>query len=101
MPTRSRHRPLFRHLLIAVYVTLLVTGCATMAPVQEMSDARQALRAAEEVGAPVRASETYGRSRSLLEQAESSLSAGEFQAARRQAREARALAIEARIRAAE
>nr|WP_255721734.1 DUF4398 domain-containing protein [Ectothiorhodospira lacustris] len=72
-----------------------------MAPVQEMSDARQALRAAEEVGAPVRVPETYERSRLLLEQAEGSLSAGEFQAARRKAKEAKALAIEARIRSAD
>ncbi|MBK1674360.1 hypothetical protein CKO35_13855 [Ectothiorhodospira shaposhnikovii] len=86
---------------MAVYVTILFAGCATMAPVQEMSDARQALRAAEEVGAPERMPEIYERSRQLLEQAESSLSAGEFHTARRKAKEARELAIEARIQSAE
>ncbi|SEK94547.1 protein of unknown function [Ectothiorhodospira marina] len=76
---------------------LMLSGCATTPPVQEMSDARQALRAAEEAQAPDRAGETYQRSRELLEQAETRLQQGEYRSARYKAKEAKRLAIEARI----
>ncbi|SEQ32026.1 protein of unknown function [Ectothiorhodospira magna] len=99
MPRTRCHPRTCGHLLLAGLAALLLAGCATLAPVQEMSDARQALRAAEEAGAPLRVPGTYQQSRRLLEQAEDNLSTGEFRQARRKANAARDLAIEARIRA--
>ncbi|MFP4080497.1 MAG: hypothetical protein ACLFRJ_00345 [Ectothiorhodospira sp.] len=80
---------------------VLVSGCATLPPVQEMSDARQALRAAEQAGARERAAETYRRSRALLEEAETRLEIGEYGPAREKALEAKRAAIEARIESAD
>jgi hypothetical protein len=48
---------------------LFLAGCVTAPPVQEMSDARQAIRAAEQGGARVSA-ETLADARRLLEEAE-------------------------------
>ncbi len=82
--------------------TLLIWGCAS-APTQEMSDARQALQAAREVvdaAAPSASREAVARSGELLEAAELELRHGEYNAARLHANEAKALAIEARERAA-
>lgn len=81
---------------------MLVWGCAS-APTQEMSDARQALRAAQEVvdaAAPSVSQEAVERAGELLEAAELELRQGEYKAARMHANEAKALAIEARERAA-
>lgn len=84
-------------LVIALYLSVLaLAGCAATAPVQEMSDARQALRAAEQVGAPQRAAPTYETARSLLESAETLLQAGEYRAARHKAEQARSEALKAR-----
>jgi PBP1b-binding outer membrane lipoprotein LpoB len=49
--------------------TLLLVGCVTAPPVQEMSDARQAIRAAEQAGDRVSA-DTLADARRLLEEAE-------------------------------
>ncbi len=73
-------------------------GCAS-APVQEMSDARQMLQAAERAGAPRHAPRPYARARRLLEEAERALEIGRYAEARRLAREAAAAAAEARARA--
>ena len=75
-------------LAAAALAALLVHGCAT-APVQEMSDARQALDAAETAAV---ASEPPGEllvGRELLQRAEESLERGDYE-------QARALAIDAR-----
>ncbi|BAZ93451.1 uncharacterized protein FOKN1_1051 [Thiohalobacter thiocyanaticus] len=74
---------------------LLLTGCAT-APVQEMSDARQALLAAEEAGAVEYAGDTLANARAYLGRAEQALSAHDYERARVQAELARAAAREAR-----
>ena len=89
-------------LLVALYLSaLLLAGCAATAPVQEMSDARQALRAAEQVGAPERAQPTYQQALDLLESAERLLQAGEYRQARDQAELSRGHALEARQQAIE
>ncbi|MGH7338104.1 MAG: DUF4398 domain-containing protein [Myxococcota bacterium] len=49
--------------------TLFLFGCVTAPPVQEMSDARQAIRAAEQAGDRVSA-DTLADARRLLEEAE-------------------------------
>jgi hypothetical protein len=48
----------------------LSTGCATAPPVQEMSDARQAIAAAEEADAAERAPDSLDDARRFLETAE-------------------------------
>lgn len=76
-------------------VALLVAGCA-MAPVQEMSNARQALLAAEEAGAQEYAGDTLANARAYLGRAEQALSVHDYQRAREQAELAGAAAREAR-----
>ena len=49
---------------------LAIAGCVTTPPVQEMSDARQAISAAEEADAGKLAPETLGDARRFLAEAE-------------------------------
>ncbi len=72
-----------------------VSGCAG-APVQEMSNARQAVRAAERAGANATAPEVLAEARELLKNAESLLRRGDYRSARDQAELARTRAVEAR-----
>jgi hypothetical protein len=88
----SRPRPLLAILLLLLAA---VSGCAG-APVQEMSNARQAVRAAEHAGAAQTAPELMAESKALLKQAESNLRHGEYRAARDEAELARSKAVEAR-----
>lgn len=81
-----------------VLLTLVLAGCAT-APVQEMSDARQAIRSAEAVGAAQRSPENLGTAQRLLSKAQTSLETGAYDEARQLALEARNQAIQARERA--
>ncbi len=67
---RARSRRVTR--CAAVAALLLLAGCAT-APVQEMSDARQAIQAAEEAGAAEYAPEALQDARRLLTSAERKL----------------------------
>ena len=69
-------------------------GCTT-APVQEMSNARQAIRAAREAGAAHAAPQTLTEAQALLEQAEASLQKRAYREARRNAVSARTKAAEA------
>ena len=77
----------------------IVAGCAG-APLQEMSDARQAIRAAERAGAARHAPEPLAEAKQLVEQARSSMQKREYREAREEAERARERAVEAR-RAAE
>lgn len=83
-------------------LALLLTACAPLqsAPVQEMSDARQALAAAQAVGAERHASAVYRRAVELMRHAERSLSDGAYTSARRYAIDARLAAVRARESAA-
>lgn len=88
---------LHRAVFIALYLSLgSLAGCAATAPVQEMSDARQALRAAEEAGAHERQVPSYLTARRLMDSAEALLNAGDYRAARVKADRARLHAVEAR-----
>lgn len=90
-------RQLRRAVLIALYLSLAtLSGCAATAPVQEMSDARQALRAAEQAGAGERNLESYLTAREMLESAEALLNAGDYRSARDKADRARLHAVKAR-----
>jgi hypothetical protein len=70
-------------------------GCAG-APVQEMSNARQAVKAAERAGAATAAPQLMGEARQLLKSAESHLRHGDYRDARDEAELARTRAVEAR-----
>ncbi len=81
-------------LLLAVSILSGLAACAA-APVQEMSDARQAVAAAAEAGAAEYAAAALGSARSLLDSAESKLEQHLFTGARRDAEAARAEALQA------
>lgn len=90
----------FRFAPLGVFsVFLLLFACTTMAPVQEMSNARQTLRAAHQVKAQRYAPELFGKAEHLLQAAEIQLAEGEYEQARASALAARQEAIRARQRA--
>ncbi len=74
---------------------LALAACAT-APVQEMSDARQAIRSAEAVGAAQHSPESLMAAQQLLRKAQTYLEAGAYDDARRYALGSRVQAIKAR-----
>lgn len=82
-------------LLAAILAGVTLGGCAG-APLQEMSDARQAVRAAERAGAETYAPEPLAEARRLVEQARLSMQKGEYKTAREDADKAREKATEAR-----
>ena len=73
---------------------VFLLGCAT-APVQEMSDARQAIAAAEEAGAEDRALDALVDARQYLADAERSLQSRSYSMARTHALSAKNKAVEA------
>ena len=84
-------------MLRGLLLTLLCVGaigCAG-APAQEMSNARQAIKAARDAGADQVAPQTLNEAQSLLEQAEASLQKGDYKSARRSAVAAKGRATEA------
>lgn len=83
-------------LLRGLFLTLLCVGagCAG-APAQEMSNARQAIKAARDAGAEAAAPQKLNEAQSLLEQAEASLQKGDYKGARRSAVAAKGRATEA------
>jgi hypothetical protein len=90
--SRRRLLPL---VLAALAVAPVVTGCAGL-PVQQMSDARQAISAAEQAGASEHAPELLAESKRLVERAKANLNEGEYRQSREDAELAREKAIEAR-----
>ena len=86
-------------LLLAGLVLPGMSACA-VAPVQEMSDARQALKAAEQAGAAEFAADSLGRAQALLRVAEAGLSKRRYNEAREDANAAKAEALVA-LRTAE
>ena len=79
----------------ALVVTSFASGCAGW-PVQEMSNARQAIVAAQKAGADEYAPEALAEAQRLLAGAKEDLNKGDYRAARDQANRARDKAIEAR-----
>ena len=86
-PTRTISR-----LAGALALLLLFAACETAPPVQEMSDARQAITVAREAGAADVAASELAESERYLQDAEERLD-------RQQYREARNAALEAKLRA--
>jgi hypothetical protein len=92
----TRHHKLFRsvRLGIGLAALMLLMACAG-APVQEMSDARQAVAAAEQTLAGKPATPDLARARAYLQAAQTALDAGDFGTAREDAQFARQLALRA------
>ena len=82
--------------LISSFILLLLASCATSAPVQEMSNARQTIQAAVDAGAEIHAPAVLAQARNLLEDASRELEAGDYLLARDYAVQAKQLAIQAR-----
>ena len=80
--------------LLLVVLSVTMGGCAGV-PAQEMSNARQAIKAARDAGAGQVVPQKLNEAQSLLEQAEMSLQKGDYRSARRNAVEARGRATEA------
>ena len=80
-------------------LVILLTGCVS-APVQEMSNARQAVVAAADAGAEQHAADILDQARAYLRSAESNLKRHDYREARRDAVVAREKAVEA-LKAAE
>lgn len=77
----------------------LVAGCATPPPVQELSNARQAIMAAEDAGAGEFAADRFIAAQNLLDRAEEKLHERDYRGARVDAVSAHSRAIEARVMA--
>jgi hypothetical protein len=96
--TRSARARRFRTCFAAT--TVVVLGACAQAPVQDMSNTRQTIRAAEAAGAASVAPEPLASAREGLRQAEEHLKQGHYRAAQRAATDAREKAYEA-LQAAE
>jgi hypothetical protein len=79
---------------ITIAMLVMVGGCESL-PVQEMSDARQAIMAAREAGAEEHAGQQLIAAETALRNAEQSLGAKSYSVAQREATQAKSLAIEA------
>ncbi len=95
MVTRFARRALY---ITSICVALLLSACVTP-PVQEMSDARQAIHAAHQVEAARIAPDLMESAMARISEAEHALGRGDYQAARSAALQAKRSAIEARTRA--
>lgn len=91
-PVTGRNWRIARWLLAAAVVML--AACAA-APVQEMSDARQAVMAAEQAGAEEHAPERLNEARNHLARAQQSLEVRDYDEAREYATRARESAVRA------
>lgn len=83
---------LYKQLLLLIIVA--ITGCAS-APTQEMSDARQAVQAAQDAGADRHAPDTMKNAKQRLGKAGEEIQSGDFRGARRDAEAAKKNAIDA------
>ena len=80
-----------------VALALSISACAMIAPpVQEMSNARQSIKAAKQANAEKFATNVLAEAKQRLRSAMRELDAGEYERARRLALEAKHLALKAR-----
>lgn len=75
---------------------LVAAACETAPPVQEMSDARQAIEVARQAGAEAHAKPELNEALDFLEAAEHDLDVEEYARARKSALQAKNKALEAR-----
>ena len=90
----ARQTTVLLHSLI-LGALLLAAGCQTAPPVQEMSDARQAIMAAKEAGAEEKAPAQLSQAVEHLHAAEEALTQKQYLSARRDAVIAKNRAIDA------
>lgn len=95
MPFKCLHKRLFYSVNLAI-LALLASACTITAPVQEMSNARQSIRAAKEANAENLAANVLSEAQQRLRSAMRELDAGEYERARVLAIEAKHLALKAR-----
>jgi len=90
------HTPnrIFKHGINFISCSLII-GCATAPPMQEMSDARQSVEAAESVDAEKHAPVALDSAQHLLSKAQDDLEAGDFEEAQKEAIAAREAARQA------
>ncbi|NIL93371.1 MAG: DUF4398 domain-containing protein [Woeseiaceae bacterium] len=88
----ARTTAFLRGAIVAMLV--IAAGCESM-PVQEMSDARQAIMAARDAGAAEHAAEQLIAAEASLQSAEKYLSSRNYAVARREAIEAKSQAMDA------
>lgn len=88
------HRPTLQ-CLAAILLLGWISGCVTAPPVQEMSDARQAIMAAEAANAEEHAATTLADARRYLDMAEQLIADEVYGAARMNAVRARNRAVRA------
>ena len=81
---------------LIIMLLLIGAGCASAPPVQEMSDARQAVQAAREADARRYAPISLGEAERLLEQATELLEMKNYRRARQSALAAKEMALKAR-----
>lgn len=84
---------ILKGLLIAV--VFYMSACETAPPVQEMSDARQAIAVAREAGAAERAAFHLKAAEDYLESAQQALNEHSYNEARRDAKQAKMKALDA------
>lgn len=89
------HKRLF-YIVNLVVMVLFISACAMMAPVQEMSNARQSIKAAKDANAEKLAVNVLSEAKQRLRSAMRELDAGEYERARILAIEAKHLALKAR-----
>lgn len=79
-------------------IVLVVSACGSGPPVQEMSDARQAIAVAREAGAEERATQQIRDAQALLDRAQQKLSDRAYDDARQDALQAKLKALDALAR---
>jgi Domain of unknown function (DUF4398) len=82
-----------------VALLFLIAACGSGPPVQEMSDARQAISVAREAGAEERAAQQLRDAEALLDRAQQKLSDRDYDEARQNALQAKLKALDALARA--
>ena len=96
---KEQRMPTFRSILPIVVATiailLIAAACETAPPVQEMSDARQAIAVAREAGAADLAATELAQAEAYLQRAEQKLSDHAYRDARNDALAAKSRALKA------
>ena len=88
-------KQLFNSINIILFM-LVLSACTTIAPVQEMSNARQSIKAAKDANAENLAANILSEAQQRLKSAMRELDAGEYERARILALEAKHLALKAK-----
>ena len=99
MSFKRLHKQLF-YIANIVLFTIVLGACTTIAPVQEMSNARQSIKAAKDANAENLATNILSEAQQRLKSAMRELDAGEYERARILALEAKHLALKAKQLAA-